>query len=128
MEGTAGESGRHLTVAERELAAALIACVGGVEAVVLHAQLAVATATRGCDCGCGTIDFVFPGAMPERAPGERTGVVAEGDVVDADGRPVGGLLLFLDAGVLHGLEVWSLLDEPLGLPPVSQAQVRTATT
>lgn len=116
---------RPLSQAERQLVEAMLACVDEPEASALHSQLDMAEARSGCPCGCGTIDFLLPEAVPARSHREGSGVLVEGDVLDEDGEAVGGLLLFLDDGRLRDLEVWSVGD-PLQLPPVESARLRAA--
>lgn len=102
-----------LTQNERALLEALLAHeFAGVES--LRAQVGAAQAKRGCQCGCGTIEFVFNDEGLPLADGPSP-VPAEGRVLDATGEDIGGLLLFLEAGLLGSLEVYSY-DEPLPLP------------
>jgi hypothetical protein len=102
-----------LTQNERALLDALLAHeFAGVES--LRAQLGSAQAKRGCQCGCGTIEFVFSGEGLPLADGPSP-VPAEGRVLNATGEDIGGLLLFLEAGLLGSLEVYSY-DDPLPLP------------
>jgi hypothetical protein len=49
----------------------------------------------------------------------RSPVEVEGRVLDADAEDIGGLLLFLEEGLLSSLEVYSHFD-PLPLPELSQ--------
>ncbi len=49
-----------------------------------------------------------------------------GTVVDADGEPIGGLLLFVDDGRLSGLEVYSIADDPLPVPLPERVRWETA--
>jgi hypothetical protein len=102
----------------------MIECVGEQESRILRSQLEVAQAQSGCPCGCGTIDIVPPDGITASA---RTGagVLVEGDVLDEAGQTIGGLLLFLDEGRLHDLEVWSM-GEPLDLPSVELTRLRAA--
>jgi hypothetical protein len=90
----------------------------GVEA--LRAQTPGLLAKRGCLCGCGTIDLIpqRDGLEPSDA---RSPVEVSGHVVDADGNPVGGVMLWLEDGFLTSLEVYSY-DEPLPLPAVSRLE------
>jgi hypothetical protein len=116
---------RPLRDGERRLVEAMLSCVGESEAAALRSQLDIAEVRSGCPCGCGTIDFVLPEVVPARSHREGSGVLAEGDVLDADGEAVGGLLLFLDDGRLLDLEVYSFGD-PLQLPPVERTRLRAA--
>jgi hypothetical protein len=115
---------RPLTAVERSLLEAIIARVGDPESGMLRSQLEVAQAQSGCPCGCGTIDIVLPDDITASTL-TGGGVVVEGDVLDDAGQPVGGLLLFVDDGRLHDLEIWSV-GEPLELPPVERTRLRAA--
>jgi hypothetical protein len=96
------------------------------EAAALRAQLDVAQARPGCPCGCGSIDVLLPAGTATRSARTGAGVLVEGDVLDEQGQAIGGLLLFLDDGLLHDLEVWSVGD-PLDLPPIDRTRLRAAT-
>jgi hypothetical protein len=50
----------------------------------------------------------------------------EGDVLDDHRQAIGWIMLFLDDGLLHDLEVWSV-GEPLDLPPVDRTRLRATT-
>lgn len=109
---------RPLTPDERALLDGLLAHdFPGVEA--LRQQAPHATASPGCDCGCGTVDLDVPPSLPRSAA--ESPVPAEGSVVDASGEPVGGLLLFLDDGRLSSLEVHAY-DDPLPLPRLERVR------
>lgn len=110
--------GRPLTPVERTLLDAFLAHdFEGVEALRVQAQGVLAT--KGCSCGCGTIGLVPVGDRLPRSEAESP-VPTEGDVLDADGRSVGGLLLFVDDGLLSALEIYSYDHPPLPLPPVNR--------
>ena len=76
----------------------------------LRAQVKHATASSGCECGCGMIDLHVPEHLPVSSAAGP--VPLEGTVVDAGGAPIGGVLLFVEHGRLAGLEIYSD-DEPL---------------
>jgi hypothetical protein len=78
----------------------------------LRAQVEHATASSGCECGCGLIDLHVPAHLPVSSAAGP--VPVEGTVLDADGGQIGGLLLFVEHGRLAGLEIYSY-DEPLPL-------------
>ncbi len=82
----------------------------------LREQVMLALAIPGCGCGCGTIDFVLDPGVEVPVSTAESPVPVEGDVLDGDGEVVGGLLLFLKAGRLGGLEVFSYGHGPLPLP------------
>ncbi|MGW5365472.1 hypothetical protein [Actinopolymorpha pittospori] len=108
---------RPLWRVERELLDALLTHdFPGVEP--LREQAPSVLATRGCECGCGTVDLAPQDAdLPTSA--SDSPVVVEGRVLDADGNDIGGLLLFLKDGRLSSLEVYSY-DEPLPLPDLGR--------
>jgi hypothetical protein len=79
----------------------------------LRAQVPHATASSGCECGCGMVDLHVPAHLPVSSAAGP--VPMEGTVLDAGGDPIGGVLLFVVQGRLAGLEIYSY-DEPLPLP------------
>ena len=104
---------RPLTTTERGLLDALLShdFPGAPE---LRAQLGRTTATPGCSCGCGTVDLHVPAdAAPAPAGGAAP---VEGTVAGPDGRPTGGVLLFVEDGRLARLDISSYGD-PLPAPP-----------
>lgn len=44
----------------------------------------------------------------------------EAEVRDRDGGPIGGVMLWLDRGLLSSLEVYTWADEPLPMPAVDE--------
>ena len=108
------DSPTPLSREERELLNALLAhdFVGVQE---LREQAGHLLAKRGCDCGCGTIDFVLDGSSVPRS-GAASPVPVEGLVFDEDGVEIGGLILFLEEGTMKSLEVYSHDEQPLPLP------------
>ena len=104
-----------LSSSERALLLDLLAHdFAGVEA--LRVQARAVAAVPGCGCGCGTIELTPLGTDLPRSDAESPVPVA-GDVLDAEGEPVGGLLLFVGDGLLSSLEVYSEADvDPLPLP------------
>jgi hypothetical protein len=112
-----GSSGpRPLTQDARALLHALLAhdFPGAAE---LRAQVDRATQAPGCTCGCGTLDLHVPSDVPTASSGGAAPV--EGTVIGADGRPAGGVLLFVEDGRLSRLDVTSHGD-PLPLPSPEQ--------
>ncbi len=94
----------------------------GVEAPRVQARQV--SASPGCSCGCGTLHLHVPDTVPRSSASSP--VPVEGTVVGANGEPIGGLLLFVDGGRLSGLEVYSLDDDPLPLPPPAHVRWQTA--
>jgi hypothetical protein len=82
----------------------------------LRTQAAHVRARRGCTCGCGTIDFVLPGANTGPLSEPSLPVAVEGIIHGEDGEPVGGILLFVAAGRLHTMEVYAYANAPLLMP------------
>jgi hypothetical protein len=105
-----------MTPAESELLEAFLAHdFPGVE--VLRAQISGLMAKRGCKCGCGTIDLIPQG---KRLPKSSVHgwLPVSGHVLDEHGDTVGGVLIFVDDGLLSTLEVYSF-DQPIQLPRVA---------
>lgn len=90
----------------------------------LRRQVPTAGAAPSCRCGCGSIYLLIDHDASVRAESLGERVIAEGDVLNEIGEPVGGLLLFQDDGWLNNLEVYSMLDEPLPLPAVARTRLR----
>lgn len=108
---------RPLTTAERTLLDGILAQpFPGAEA--LREQLPHVLAAPGCTCGCGTIDLLPSTTDLPRSTASSP--VDAGEVVNEHGSGVGGLLLFLEDGLLSGLEVFAYEDTPLALPTPAQ--------
>jgi len=114
---------RPLTGTERALLDALLAH-DFTGAAVLRTQVDAATATTGCTCGCGTIDLYVAASAPNA--GVAGPAPVEGTVRGPDGRPTGGVLLFVEDGRLGRLDITSHGD-PLPVPdPARVTWGRTA--
>lgn len=85
----------------------------GVEALRLQAKHV--EAKSGCECGCGSIDLVVTDDNVPRST--AISPVAEAEVFASNGSGIGGLLLFLDGGLLSSLEVYSYDDPPSAAQP-----------
>jgi hypothetical protein len=96
---------RPLTTTERALLDALLdpEFEGVAE---LRVQAGSASASTGCECGCVTIDLHVPDGLPVSSAASPAPL--EGTVVDAEGEPIGGVLIFVEHGRLAGLEVYAL--------------------
>lgn len=93
----------------------------GVQA--LREQARGVRAARGCTCGCGTIDLVPPPDAP-LADLYRYGLApTEAEVRDGNGEPLGGVMLFVEQGLLSSLEVYSFVEDPLPMPTLDQLVV-----
>ncbi|MFJ9770745.1 hypothetical protein ACIRVF_05840 [Kitasatospora sp. NPDC101157] len=79
----------------------------------LRAQIPQLRVTGGCPCPCPSLDFAVerPEAVPTTSVGTR--IVAEATVLDADGQPIGGAMVFTTEGRLSSLEVYSWDDPPI---------------
>ena len=77
----------------------------GVEA--LRDQWAHASLEPSCECGCGSIGFVFDGDFLPAPSSARNPLPVEADVIDADGEVVGGVIVLLREGVLDDIDVHS---------------------
>ena len=87
----------------------------------LRAQARTVRASRGCSCGCATIDLHVAPDAPVAEPDDRYPL--EATVVNAAGRVVGGLLLFVHDGRISCLEVYPLDDDPMPMPSVDRVQL-----
>lgn len=110
-----------LTAEERRLLDAFLAqdFPGASE---LRAQAGTVVASRGCDCGCGTINLHPEGDRGLPRVSVTSPLPLQGTVKDESGELVGGLLLFVEEGLLASLEVYSFGPEPLPLPPVERVE------
>lgn len=88
----------------------------------LRQQAQFVTAKKGCDCGCGTIEFVHDERPVPRSPATNP-VPVDAPVVASDGSDLGGLILFVRDGLLQSLEVYSH-SEPLPLPKPGEVKWR----
>ncbi len=73
----------------------------------------------GCTCGCGSLDLLVNETSSRSTASSP--IPAEAAVLDDAGEEIGGLLLFLDAGRLSYMEVYSYFD-PLPLPLVEHVR------
>jgi hypothetical protein len=109
---------RPLTPREAELVRWMLAH-GTLAAAEYLPQLATARVVSRCGCGCASVDFSVGGAVPPR--GEPMGILADFEYQTPDGHRCGAFV-FEQAGLLAGLEVWSVdgLSTPSGLPFVDE--------
>jgi hypothetical protein len=82
----------------------------------LIAQVDSAQVNSYCSCGCATVDLSVDRTRP--AASHPAGPIPnEATVLDADGEPVGGIIVFVDEGYLELLEIY-WFDEPISpFPP-----------
>lgn len=80
---------------------------------VLRAQIPYLRVTGRCACSCASIELGLDETLVHAAPVADSPVVAESEVLDADGQPIGGVLVFAHAGYLSYLETYTWLDEQI---------------
>lgn len=85
----------------------------------LLAQVEVAEAQQGCDCGCGTINLRVDQASASKIPLKSSLAPCEAEVLSPTGALEGGLILFVRDGYLACLEIYSH-GEPVALPSVDR--------
>ncbi len=89
----------------------------------LRAQIPHLRVTGHCPCSCASVDLSLDGALVPAALIAGDPVVAEAEVVDTQGQPIGGVLVFAHAGYLSYLETYTWLDEQITQFP-SQDRLR----
>jgi hypothetical protein len=114
---------RAPTTDERAFLEAVLAhSFDGVEA--LRDQWGHASVEPSCECGCGSIGFVFDAEFRPRRSTAPNPLPIEGDIVDADGALVGGIIVLVREGVLDDVDVHSYVEHPLSFPPMSLIRLR----
>ncbi len=90
-------------------------------------QLTEARVVSRCYCGCASVDFSVGGVVPP--PAEPISILADFEYRTAEGH-LCGAFVFQRAGLLAGLEVWSVdgLCTPATLPDIGQLQPRGSET
>jgi hypothetical protein len=90
---------------------------GTAAAASFTTQIADARVASHCGCGCASIDFAIGGVGP--ALGDGIGILSDFEYRTAAGH-VCGVFVFERAGLLAGLEVWSMdgLSNPNTLPKI----------
>jgi hypothetical protein len=94
---------------------------GSASAAKFLPQLTRVWVVSGCYCGCASVNFAVDGTVPPS--GEGIGVLADFQFQTAEGH-LCGVFVFERAGLLAGLEVWSVdgLSTPSTLPAIEQLQ------
>ncbi len=92
---------------------------GTASAARFLAHLPEARVVSRCSCGCGSVDLSVGGVVPPR--NEPISILADFEYRTATGH-LCGAFVFERAGLLAGLEVWSVdgLSTPSVLPAVDQ--------
>ena len=113
--------GRPLTDAESQVLSSLLALdFHGVSE--LRCQAASARVVGTCSCGCASVELEVD---KEQCPPSSAGrpIPAEASVLDASGNPIGGVIVFLTAGYLSYLEIYSF-DKPIDVfPPLDRLKL-----
>ncbi|MFD9789527.1 hypothetical protein ACFWXK_01095 [Streptomyces sp. NPDC059070] len=78
----------------------------------LRAQIPHLQVMGRCSCSCATLDLGLDETLVAAAPVTDT-IVADTEVLDADGQEIGGVLVFAHGGYLSYLEIYTWLDEPI---------------
>ena len=114
-------SNRPLAEAEARTLAALLA-LDFLGADALRCQMDSARVVGQCPCGCATVYLEVDRKACPRSPASRP-LPAEANVMDDDGNPIGGVIIFTQAGYLSSLELYSY-DAPIkAFPPLDHLQL-----
>lgn len=92
-------------------------CFDGVES--LRRQWERALVESSCECGCGSIAFVFVEPPPCAPDATRHRVPVEAEIVDERDEIVGGVIVFVRDGVLDDVDVYSVVEEPQPFPDLA---------
>lgn len=109
---------REMTAAERAVLDELLSrdFVGAAE---LRRQLAAAMVEPSCECGCGSIGFVFQSDSDVPRSAATNPLPVDVTILANDGSEVGGLVVLLRDGLLDDADVYSFFD-PLPWPDLSR--------
>lgn len=89
----------------------------------LRAQIPHLRVTGHCTCSCASIGLGLDETLTQAAPVTGGSVVADAEVLGADGQPIGGVLVFAHAGYLSYLETYTWLDEEITrFPPLDRVR------
>ena len=113
-------TGRPLTEAESQVLSSLLAFdFPGV--TELRCQAPSARVVGKCSCGCASVELDVDKELCPPSPAGRP-IPAQATVLDLSGNPVGGVIVFLKAGYLSYLEMYSF-DKPIEVfPPLDRLQ------
>ena len=84
--------------------------------------LAAVRARDGCECGCGSVEFIYEDPVDEAGPSRAVYPVAA-EILDDDDAVVGGVILFVRGDRLDYLDVHSYGDGPLPVPRIDKVRV-----
>lgn len=90
----------------------------------LRDQWAHALVEPSCECGCGSIGFVFDGDFQPIRSSARNPLPVEADVLDARGEVVGGVIVLVREGVLDDIDVHAFGEKPLPFPSMASLRLR----
>jgi hypothetical protein len=95
----------------------------GVEA--LRDQWTHALVESSCECGCGSLGFVFDPESGLKASVAPNPLPVKGDVLDVDGEVLGGIVVLVRDGMLDDIDVHSYGEKPLPFPPIASVRLHT---
>jgi hypothetical protein len=93
----------------------------GVEA--LRDQWAHALVEPSCECGCGSIGFVFADDFQPTPSSARNPLPVEAEIIDADGHVVGGVIVLVRNGLLDDVDVHAFGEMPLPFPSMTAVRL-----
>ena len=94
----------------------------GVEA--LRSQWEHALVEPSCVCGCGSIGFVFDAEFQAAPSTASNPLPVEGEIVDASGEVVGGIIVLIRDGLLDDVDVHAFGQRPLPFPALASVRWR----
>jgi len=114
-------TGRPLTEAQSQVLSSLLALdFPGV--IELRCQAPSARVVGKCSCGCASVELEVDRELCPPSTAGRP-IPAEATVLDRSDNPVGGVMVFLKAGYLSYLEIYSF-DKPIEVfPPLDRLQI-----
>lgn len=92
-------------------------------AEALRDQWAHALVEPSCECGCGSIGFVFEGGFTPTPSVAPSPLPYEAEILDAGGAVVGGAIILLRDGLLDDVDVHAYGAAPLPFPSRSMLRL-----